>query len=48
VDALHGGGCGVVLGLRADDVVSLDLDAVLEDRRPVDRRIYELASVLAI
>ncbi|HAI21566.1 MAG TPA: 6-phosphofructokinase [Clostridiales bacterium UBA8153] len=48
VDALHDGGGGLVLGLRADSVVGLDIDAVLEDRRPVDRRLYELASVLAI
>jgi len=48
VDALHGGGRGLVLGLRADAVVSLDLDVVLAGRRPIDRGLYELASVLAI
>jgi 6-phosphofructokinase 1 len=48
VDLLREGVCKKMVGVRGREIVAVDLEAVLDRERELDRGIWELAAILAI
>jgi len=48
VELLMEGATGQMVGIQAQDIVAVEMEEALKQRKPIDYDIYRLAGILAI